>query len=50
MDDVPLTNGEGMMTNQARYKTYLAHPVVIPQVSLVCSLRRRTSIISLPAG
>jgi len=34
LDDVPLTNGEGMMTNQARYKSYLAHPVVIPQVSL----------------
>ena len=33
LDDVPLTNGEGMMTNQTRYKTYLAHPVVIPQVS-----------------
>ena len=33
LDDVPLTNGEGMMTNPARYKTYLAHPVAIPQVS-----------------
>jgi len=34
LDDMPSTNGEGMMSNQAQYKTYLAHPVRIPQVSL----------------
>lgn len=33
LDDVPLTSGEGMMTNQTRYKSYLAHPIATPQVS-----------------
>ena len=33
LDDVPLTSGEGMMTNQTQYKSYLAHPIATPQVS-----------------
>ena len=33
LDDILLMNGQGMMTNQTQYKMYLAHPVVIPQVS-----------------
>lgn len=33
LDDVSLTSGEGMMTNQTRYKSYLAHPIATPQVS-----------------
>jgi len=40
LDDVPLTNGEGMMTNQARYKAYLAHPVAVRQVSGISGCRQ----------
>ena len=32
-DDVPLTNGEGFMTNTERYKTHLANATEIKQVS-----------------
>jgi len=32
-DDVPLTNGEGFMTNAERYKTHLASATEIKQIS-----------------
>jgi len=32
-DDVPLTNGEGFMTNAEWYKTHLANAMEIKQVS-----------------